>query len=202
MRLLPEGCRLAIAATPSTYSFLVPLNTFACPTKHRLRCVDVKWADLRTLQVNKGPHSAAVVAEAHRLGALAVRGNHDDAALAAYADHKSGRPKKVDSRWTRDSPGIHVIHSNTHLRNACTCATAVHTCFTHTATWVALTCAAHALVGQALLGGRPDGGGCSVAGTPALHTAAAGHNIGRPRRDGPRCTDACNTHEGLTAMSC
>lgn len=47
------------------------------------------------MQVNKGPHSAAVVAEARRLGALAVRGNHDDAGLAAYLDHRAGRPVKV-----------------------------------------------------------------------------------------------------------
>lgn len=47
------------------------------------------------VQVNKGPHSAGVVAEARRLGALSVRGNHDDACLAAYVDHKAGRPVKV-----------------------------------------------------------------------------------------------------------
>jgi hypothetical protein len=47
--------------------------------------------------VNKGPHSAGVVAEARRLGALSVRGNHDDACLAAYLDHKAGRPVKVSS---------------------------------------------------------------------------------------------------------
>lgn len=49
--------------------------------------------------VNKGPHSAAVVAEARRLGALAVRGNHDDAALAAFAEHKSGRARKNKHYW-------------------------------------------------------------------------------------------------------
>ena len=49
------------------------------------------------VQVNKGPHSAGVVAEARRLGALSVRGNHDDACLAAYVDHKAGRPVKVSS---------------------------------------------------------------------------------------------------------
>jgi hypothetical protein len=47
------------------------------------------------MQVNKGPHSAAMVAEARRLGASAVRGNHDDAGLAAYLDHRAGRPVKV-----------------------------------------------------------------------------------------------------------
>jgi len=41
--------------------------------------------------VNKGPKSREVVARARRAGALAVRGNHDDAALAALAARNAAR---------------------------------------------------------------------------------------------------------------
>lgn len=51
--------------------------------------------------VNKGPHSAEVVAEARRLGAYAVRGNHDDSALAAYRALQRGEAAEIDAvyRW-------------------------------------------------------------------------------------------------------
>ncbi len=48
--------------------------------------------------VNKGPHSAAVVAAARQLGALSVRGNHDDSALEAYRQHAAGQKIKVTAR--------------------------------------------------------------------------------------------------------
>lgn len=60
----------------------------------------VSGANINQLQVNKGPDSAGVVAAAQKLGALAVRGNHDDAALAAYLSHKRGHKVKVTS-WRR-----------------------------------------------------------------------------------------------------
>lgn len=42
--------------------------------------------------VGKGPKSAEVVRFAREAGALCVRGNHDDAALAAYYAARAGRP--------------------------------------------------------------------------------------------------------------
>jgi len=42
--------------------------------------------------VNKGPYSDKVVETAQRLNALCVRGNHDDAALAAYKQYQYGNP--------------------------------------------------------------------------------------------------------------
>ena len=54
--------------------------------------------------VNKGPHSAAVVAAARRLGALSVRGNHDDSALEAYRQHAAGQKVKVVT--ARQSPSL------------------------------------------------------------------------------------------------
>lgn len=56
--------------------------------------------------VNKGPHSAAVVATVRQLGALCVRGNHDDSALEAYRQHAAGKKVKVE-RFPR-LPGIYV----------------------------------------------------------------------------------------------
>ena len=41
--------------------------------------------------VSKGPDSAAVVAFARKLGALSVRGNHDDSALAAWRCSQGGK---------------------------------------------------------------------------------------------------------------
>mmetsp|Transcript_15576 Transcript_15576/g.47025 ORF Transcript_15576/g.47025 Transcript_15576/m.47025 type:complete len:368 (+) Transcript_15576:133-1236(+) len=51
--------------------------------------------------VNKGPHSAAVVATVRQLGALCVRGNHDDSALEAYRQHAAGKKVKDKHAWVR-----------------------------------------------------------------------------------------------------
>ena len=62
--------------------------------------------------VNKGPQSVQVVRRAQELGALAVRGNHDDAALLKYAERKGcgadsscekGTQSKIDVwAWVED----------------------------------------------------------------------------------------------------
>lgn len=65
--------------------------------------------------VNKGPESAAVVRVARERGFHAVRGNHDDAALAAYDSlARGGEPEEKaawvagmaeeDARWLRELP--------------------------------------------------------------------------------------------------
>lgn len=52
--------------------------------------------------VDKGPYSVEVIQEARKLGALSVRGNHDDTGLAAYEDHLRGREVKEKHQWVKD----------------------------------------------------------------------------------------------------
>lgn len=69
-----------------------------CPQELLKKCRFRQGSDALVLVgdlVNKGPDSAGVVATARRLGALSVRGNHDDAALAAYYEHRHGKKVKV-----------------------------------------------------------------------------------------------------------
>lgn len=51
--------------------------------------------------VNKGPDSVGVLELYCSLHAYAVRGNHDDAALAQYNNHVHGRPVKEQFAWVR-----------------------------------------------------------------------------------------------------
>jgi len=52
--------------------------------------------------VNKGPGSPQVLQMVKTLGAKPVRGNHDDAALAAFGDYTKGRPlKKEKYAWVQ-----------------------------------------------------------------------------------------------------
>ncbi|CAI5458648.1 unnamed protein product [Closterium sp. Yama58-4] len=53
--------------------------------------------------VNKGPDSHAVLRMARRMGAVAVRGNHDDKALAVAAAAATGKSKRWrNSKWPSD----------------------------------------------------------------------------------------------------
>eukprot|EP00884_Botryococcus_braunii_P005168 jgi/Botrbrau1/14652/Bobra.0108s0013.1 len=60
--------------------------------------------------VDKGPYSVEVLEELQEVGALAVRGNHDDAALAAYEDwfrqglFKSHQPLPGNQLHSREGP--------------------------------------------------------------------------------------------------
>lgn len=60
--------------------------------------------------VNKGPHSAEVLKMTKEYDMRAVRGNHDDAALAAFSDWGAGKaPEKAKLAWIMD------VHSRTEL---------------------------------------------------------------------------------------
>ena len=45
-----------------------------------------------------------VIQEARKLGALSVRGNHDDTGLGAYEDHLRGREVKEKHQWVKKLP--------------------------------------------------------------------------------------------------
>lgn len=45
-----------------------------------------------------------VIQEAQRLGALSVRGNHDDTGLAAYEEVQRGREVTEKHQWTKKLP--------------------------------------------------------------------------------------------------
>lgn len=52
--------------------------------------------------VSKGPYSAGVVAAARKLGALSVRGNHDDSAIEAWRAYQRGeKSADEDVDWVR-----------------------------------------------------------------------------------------------------
>ncbi len=52
--------------------------------------------------VNKGPVSLAVLDAIPKLRCWAVRGNHDDAALAAWLQFRSGEPLSSKFEWVRE----------------------------------------------------------------------------------------------------
>ncbi|GJP37731.1 hypothetical protein CLOM_g22152 [Closterium sp. NIES-68] len=64
--------------------------------------------------VNKGPDSHAVLRMARRIGAVAVRGNHDDKALAIAAAAAAGKSKRWrNTKWLSDlsSTDLDWLHS-------------------------------------------------------------------------------------------
>lgn len=58
--------------------------------------------------VNKGPESIKVIRKAMKIGAVVVRGNHEDSALSAYYDHLRGDPIPAKYEWVKDLKKKHL----------------------------------------------------------------------------------------------